>query len=114
MKKHFYQQDIIDICTENHLTVDAIFAEIQKKYPKAGRSTIYRNVEEMCDTKKLTKIIGVGAKAYFEATKKPHAHFICRETGVIHDIPLPVLDLSHLPSSCSIENIDIRIYGKLY
>jgi Fe2+ or Zn2+ uptake regulation protein len=47
MKIHAYLLDIKDICKDKHLTVDEIFEKLKKKYPKVGRSTVYRNVEEM-------------------------------------------------------------------
>lgn len=49
MKTHFYTQDIIDICDNNHLTVDEIFEMVAKKHPNAGKSSIYRNVEELAE-----------------------------------------------------------------
>jgi Fe2+ or Zn2+ uptake regulation protein len=45
MKTHYYTKDIIDICDNKHLTVDEIFQYFSKKYPEAGKSSIYRNVE---------------------------------------------------------------------
>jgi Fe2+ or Zn2+ uptake regulation protein len=47
MKTHAYLLDIKEICRDNHLTVDDVFEKLKKVYPKVGRSTVYRNVEEM-------------------------------------------------------------------
>jgi bifunctional N-acetylglucosamine-1-phosphate-uridyltransferase/glucosamine-1-phosphate-acetyltransferase GlmU-like protein len=47
MKTHYYRQDIIDICDKKHLTVEEIFEKISLKYNDAGKSSIYRNVEDM-------------------------------------------------------------------
>jgi Fe2+ or Zn2+ uptake regulation protein len=47
MKTHFYTQEIINICDNNHLTVDEIFELLSKNFPNAGKSSIYRNVEEL-------------------------------------------------------------------
>ena len=49
MKIHYYTDDIIDICTDKHLTVDEIFSHLQEKYPEIGRSSIYRNVEQLSE-----------------------------------------------------------------
>jgi Fe2+ or Zn2+ uptake regulation protein len=47
MKTHYYTGDIVNICDMKHLTVEQIFEEISKKFPEAGKSSIYRNVEEL-------------------------------------------------------------------
>lgn len=112
MKKHFYHDEILKVCKDNHCSVDSIFEELQKTNPEVGQSTIYRNVEELVKKKKLQKITGALSKAVFETTKDPHAHFICKEKNIILDIPLPEIDLSLLPSECEIDSIDLRIYGK--
>jgi Fe2+ or Zn2+ uptake regulation protein len=49
MKTHYYTDDIINICTDKHLTVDQIFNFLQEKYPEIGRSSIYRNVEQLSE-----------------------------------------------------------------
>lgn len=56
MKTHFYTQEIIDICENKHLSVDEIFTSISEKYPEAGKSSIYRNVEELTSHGKLKKV----------------------------------------------------------
>lgn len=47
MKTHFYTDKIIEICDNHHLTVDEIFEQIQIFFPEAGKSSIYRNVEDL-------------------------------------------------------------------
>lgn len=112
MKTHFYHDEILEVCKNNHCTVDSIFEELQKTNPNVGRSTVYRNVEELVKQKKLQKLTGALSKAVFEIIKEPHAHFICREKNFVMDMPLPEIDLSLLPPECEIDTIDLRIYGK--
>ncbi len=57
MKIHYYKKDILEICNKKHLTVEEIFKKIVKKYPDAGKSSIYRNVEELVASNDLKKII---------------------------------------------------------
>jgi len=112
MKTHFYHDEILEVCSNDHCSVDSIFEALQKTNPEIGRSTVYRNVEELVQKKKLQKITGALSKALFETTKEPHAHFVCREKNVVLDIPLPEIDLSLLPPDCEIDTIDLRVYGK--
>jgi len=47
MKKCYYTDSILEICKEKHLTVEDIFKEISIIFPSAGKSSIYRNVENL-------------------------------------------------------------------
>ncbi|MEA3387477.1 MAG: transcriptional repressor [Patescibacteria group bacterium] len=47
MKTHYYKDNILAICDKRHLTVEQIFEEISNKFSDAGKSSIYRNVEDM-------------------------------------------------------------------
>ncbi|MCT4617592.1 MAG: transcriptional repressor [Candidatus Gracilibacteria bacterium] len=111
MKTHFYKEDIKKICYNNHLDVDTIFERVKKIYPKAGRSTIYRNVEELTLEGGLKKLSGIGQKAYYEGIKENHAHLVNKKTGEIIDVEIKNLDIN-IPENFDVENIDIRIYGE--
>ncbi|MEA3304978.1 MAG: transcriptional repressor [Patescibacteria group bacterium] len=112
MKKHYYHDDIISICDNNHYTVEEIFARIVEKYPEAGKSSIYRNVEQLAERGELRKVIGVGKKAYFEKNKGNHAHLIDQQTGTITDIDFsdPIV-VPHIPKGFEVEHVDIKIFG---
>lgn len=110
MKTHYYTDDIIDICTDKHLTVDQIFNFLQKKYPEIGRSSIYRNVEQLSEKWKLKKVIWIGKKAYFEANIWNHIHLIDETSGDIIDLPMDSLNFNNLPKNFNINNTDIKIF----
>lgn len=112
MKTHFYTQDIIDLCDNNHLTVDEIFEMIAKKYPTAGKSSIYRNVEELAEKWSLKKILWASKKAYFEKTKENHIHLIDQESGKIMDLDFKEVPFFELPAWFEANNYDIKIFGK--
>ncbi len=119
MKKHYYTDAILEICDHHHFTVDEIFQKIQEKFPEAGKSSIYRNVEQLAEKGDLTKILGIKKKAFFEKTKEPHAHFICQKSGKILDIPLSetgefsLKNIQKKYNISQIKNIDIKIHGTL-
>lgn len=111
MKTHFYKDDIKEICFCNHLDVDTIFDRVKKLYPKAGRSTIYRNVEEMVSEGSLKKLCWIGQKAFYEWIRQAHAHFVDKKTWEIIDIDLDINKLNiEIPEDFEVENMDIRIY----
>ena len=112
MKTHFYHSDILEICTQNHLTVEGIFERVKVLYPQAGFSTIYRNVEELTEKWLLKKISGIGSKALFERNMDGHiAHFVDDSTGAIYDIHIPEeFIFAQLPAGFSPHSVDLRIY----
>lgn len=113
MKSPFYHDSILQACSKRHLTVDEIFEMVKESHPRAGFSTIYRNVEELSEKGELRKLSGIGTKALFERRMDSHvAHFVDKKTGKVYDLPLPEsLILQHLPSGFSPESVDVRIYG---
>lgn len=111
MKTHYYCDEIVEICDDKHLTVDEIFEQISAKYPDAGRSSIYRNVEELVKKWDLKKITWIGKKAYFEKNKWCHIHLIDKNTGEIMDLAIDVT-LPNLPKNFTPEECDMRIYGE--
>lgn len=113
MKTHFYTQDIIDICDNKHLSVDEIFSYISQKYPQAGKSSIYRNVEELTSKWELKKVIGAGKKSYFEKAKQPHIHLIDEITWEIIDIEISSLPEFGIPKNFLVKDFDIKIFGSI-
>lgn len=110
MKTHYYTQDIVDICTDKHLTVDEIFQYLKDLYPEIWRSSVYRNVEQLSDQWKLNKVIWIGKKAYFEANIWNHIHLIDQSTGEIIDLPIDAIDIKKLPENFHLDNIDVKIF----
>ena len=79
VKTHFYQKEIKKICTHQHLSVEEITRQLKEKFPKAGLSTVYRNVEELVVTKDLKRLT-IKKKSFFEANIGAHAHLIDKKT----------------------------------
>lgn len=111
MKKHYYYNDILEICTNRHLTADEIYEKLKKRYPQVGLSTVYRNVEELTNQGKLKKITNIGKKAVFEKNKWYHAHIYDEEKKLIKDIDLSEINLP-IPENFEISDIDITIKWK--
>ncbi|MDP2091056.1 MAG: transcriptional repressor [Candidatus Gracilibacteria bacterium] len=111
MKIHYYTEEIIKICDCQHLTVEDIYDKISKKYPEAGKSSIYRNVEELVNKGDLVKVIGVGKKAYFEKNKGSHFHLIDKNTGEIMDMDHCFV-LPNLPENFKISEVDLKVFGE--
>lgn len=109
MKVHYYTNEIIDICDCNHLTVTDIYTKISEKYPEAGKSSIYRNVEELVEEGKLKKVVWIWKKAYFEKNKWNHIHLIDENTGQIKDLDQSI-NIPNLPKDFKVSDMDIKIF----
>lgn len=111
MKKHFYTDDIIHICHNNHATIDDIFTELQIKFPDVGKSSVYRNISELIHQWKLKKIIWINNISYYEKFVEDHIHLIDEKTGVITDLKMWNFYFDkNIPSNFNINSMDIRIY----
>jgi len=111
MKTHYYKEDIIKICDKKHLTVEEIFEEIKKIFPTAGKSSIYRNVEELVESWELRKVIWIWKKAYFEKNNWNHIHLIDENTWEIFDLE-EEFEIKNLPKNFKATNMDIKIFWK--
>lgn len=109
MKTHYYKDDIIEICDMKHLTVEEIFETISKKFPEAGKSSIYRNVEELAKSWDLRKVVWVWKKAYFEKNNWEHIHLIDKNTWEIFDLNEEI-KISNLPKNFKANSMDIKIF----
>jgi len=109
MKTHYYTNEIIDTCDCKHLTVAEIYDIISKKYPEAGKSSIYRNVEELVEKGDLRKVNWIWKKAYFEKNKWNHIHLIDKNTWEIKDLDENV-SIPNLPKWFKVSDIDIKIF----
>ena len=109
MKLHYYTNEIVNICDCKHLTVDEIYLKISKKFPDAGKSSIYRNVEELVKEWYLRKIIWVWKKAYFEKNIWNHIHIIDEITWKITDLEEDV-SIPNLPKWFNMSGMDIKIF----
>ena len=111
VKKHFYMDVIEGICDHRHLTVDQIWEELHAEHPDAGRSTVYRNVEELVEQGRLIKLKGVGSKSLYEKTIEPHAHMVDQD-GMVIDLPLETMDFVKIPEGYTIEDVDVVVKVK--
>ena len=105
-----YKKEIKKICTHQHLVIEDIIKRLREKFPKAGLSTVYRNLDEMVSTWELKKLKVLGSKWVYETNIWNHAHLIDNKTGRITDVEISQLDTSFIPKNFSTKNIELNIY----
>lgn len=73
-----------------HLTADEIYRLVKRCFPRLSLGTVYRNMRVLVAQGGLRELNFGMAVTYFETTKDPHYHLICRVCRSIADIDIPV------------------------
>jgi Fe2+ or Zn2+ uptake regulation protein len=73
-----------------HLTADEIYRLARRRHPHLSLGTVYRNLRVLADQGAVRELDFGMAVTYFETTKDPHYHLICRLCGRIVDVELPI------------------------
>jgi len=61
-----------------HVTPNEIFRRVAAKAPAVNRTTVYRNLDLLCEMR-LVVAAQIGGRMVYElASKAPHHHLICR------------------------------------
>jgi Fur family ferric uptake transcriptional regulator len=73
--------------SDQHISVEEIYAQIVVKYPTVNISTVYRTMELLKRLNLVTETdLGEGRVRYHPAEKGHHHHLVCKECGDIIDL----------------------------
>lgn len=76
----------------NHPTADDVYNYVHSKYPQISRTTVYRNLNKLCDSHDLSRVKIFGSADRFDHNLYSHYHFICDECGAVSDLDVPYMD----------------------
>ncbi|NBK93125.1 transcriptional repressor [bacterium 1XD21-13] len=90
-----YEREIYAVITTSneHLTVEQIFAEVRKTYPRVVLATIYNNVNKLCKAGLIRRVSVEGIPDRYDRIQK-HDHLVCRRCGELADITFEDLTAS--------------------
>lgn len=71
-----------------HPSTDKVYEEVKKTLPNISFSTVYRNLNQLTEQRKIKKISLDGDKYIYDNVKKDHAHFYCVRCGMLEDIQI--------------------------
>lgn len=71
-----------------HFTAEDIYGILKKEFPMLSLGTVYRNLRVLKEQGIITEFT-LKSVDHFDANTFPHCHFICKECGSIHDVPIP-------------------------
>lgn len=72
--------------TRSHPTADWIYGQLKPDHPSLSLGTVYRNLKMFCETGKAVSVGVINGQEHFDATVRPHAHFVCDQCGAVLDV----------------------------
>lgn len=74
------------LATVEHPTAEILYARLKSDNPELSLGTVYRNLNLLVDEGMAIKMDFASAR--YDATVKPHPHFICSKCGCVLDVVL--------------------------
>lgn len=101
----------------DHPTADEIYTRSKVLMPKISLATIYNCLDTLVESGLIKQVNFEREPSRYCPNLKPHAHFLCKKTGKIHDVSLPLNLIEkikeHLPKSFKADQIDINFNGTI-
>ncbi len=70
----------------NHPTPEQVYSYIAKSHPSVSKSTVYRNLDKLCESGALLRIPVPGGALHVDHTLTSHYHMYCKVCGNLYDI----------------------------
>jgi len=98
----------------SHPTPEQVYDCVSARFPGISKSTVYRNLNILCDSGALLRIPVPNAADHVDHNTSPHYHAVCRACGKVFDIQTPAVDLTANLPECGdfeIEGLQIIFTG---
>ena len=69
-----------------HATAEEIFRAVNRQDPRASRATVYNSLKSLTRAGLVREVISEGKAARYDASLRPHHHFVCERCGQVEDI----------------------------
>ena len=99
---------------EGHPTADQIAAEINRRFPRASRATVYNTLGALREAGLVREVLLDGEATRYESNVEPHHHFVCRACGRLEDVPAAAFDakaLVELEGGQEVEAVEVVLRG---
>ena len=97
----------------DHPTAEMVLAKCREVMPKISRATIYRNLKDLANEKKIRRI-ELSGEDRFDITTNSHAHFTCKCCGAffdVNDIKTSKILNNNYDGISKIDEIDVILSG---
>ena len=97
-----------------HPTAEQIGADLNRRFPRASRATIYNTLRALRDAGLVSELRLDEAVARYEANLARHHHFVCRRCGRLEDVsrdavgPAPAFELG---AGYAVETFEVVLRG---
>ena len=97
-----------------HPTADQIAAEINRRFPRASRATVYNTLGALREAGLVREVLLDDAVTRYESNIEPHHHFVCRACGRLEDVPPDAFDTParvELEGGHEVEAVEVVLRG---
>ena len=77
---------------DRHVSAEGLFAALRRRGEDLSLSTVYLNLGVLARAGLLREFVGAGGEALYDSNVRDHYHLICRETGEVRDVPVPMIE----------------------
>ena len=81
-----------------HVSAESLYQALRERGEDLSLSTVYLNLGVLVEAGLLREFKGVQGESLYDASVEPHDHLICRETGEVIDVPMPMVGGVALPA----------------
>ncbi len=81
-----------------HVSAESLYQALRERGEDLSLSTVYLNLGVLVEAGLLREFKGVQGESLYDASVEPHDHLICRETGEVVDVPMPMVEGVALPA----------------
>lgn len=74
-----------------HPTADEVYETVRKEHPTVSRTTVYRNLQRLCERGEVLRIEVPDAADRFDHTCHSHYHVKCTRCGCVEDVDMVYL-----------------------
>ncbi len=97
-----------------HPTVDEIYNALVGRIPTLSKATVYNTLRLLVERGAALQLTIDERNSCYDGHTSPHAHFLCKRCGRVHDVPLkrPQLTrMAELPEAFVIEDAGLYFRG---
>lgn len=82
------------LCTGDHPSADQVWKKARQALPALSRASVYNTLILLASKGLIRRYALTGGAVVFDANVGEHHHFIDEDSGRIHDLPWPAVEVS--------------------
>ncbi|MEM9006987.1 MAG: Fur family transcriptional regulator [Cyanobacteria bacterium P01_F01_bin.86] len=102
------------LARSDHPTAEQILKDLNQNAPTSSQATIYSSLQALRDVGLIREVLLEEGVCRYDANVKPHHHFVCKDCGMIEDIPwdsFQCIDVSKLRTGLKADDYEVIVHG---